>query len=351
MWTELVAIGDLHLDKSQLSQYFPNATALQIKAVDRVLGKAAADGIEHAVLLGDVCHNVTMSEASRVLLIRLLHFYAAKKGMKIWIILGNHDYSEKGSHSLQSFIELVKCGLLPNVRVFDKPEVVQIGKVPFHFLPYPSTLPLDKKAGVVFAHYEVKGAKRDNGSLVREGDDSLLKFRKHHYVQGHLHTHQRVGSHLYAGTLYQCSFGESLPKGYLRLRTRSVGGGVELQSRFVKTEPLFHLVNVVVNSKKDLAQIGDEGNYAYKLFVHSDVRIPDDFLMKHPNIVNRLSFKTEEELRALEEEEFVIENQSIELSHEKLLPKYLKKKHGMDEKQVTRALEILNGYRNSGGEH
>jgi DNA repair exonuclease SbcCD nuclease subunit len=341
MWTEGIAIGDLHTDKANLAKYFDDPLALQMKAVDKRLQYALGRGIRYVLFLGDICEYVQMSEAARVAFLRLLKKYDGR--LEIYIILGNHDYAESGVHSLLSFIEMCRHGMFETVHVFDTPQIVELGKVPFHFLPYPHTKPLDKSPGVCVAHYEVRGAKRDNGRIIKEGDTP--EFKRHMFIQGHLHTPQVVGRHVYAGTLYQMSFGETLDKGFLRFRCRIVDGQLEFKHKHVSIEPEFKLVNLVVEDKQDLKKITSDPTTRYKLFVQEDVSIPNDFLLKHTNIVNRLSFSSQEELQALENEEFALETQSIELSHERLLPNFLKKKLGLGKPQINRALELLDRFK------
>lgn len=337
MWVEGIAIGDLHTDKANLAKYFENPLALQLKAVDKVLHFAVSHGIRHVLFLGDVCEYVHLSEEARVSFLRLLKKYDGK--LDIYVILGNHDYAETGIHSLQTFIEMCRQGMFQTVRIFDTPQIVDLEGVPFHFLPYPHKKPLDKNPGVCVAHYEVKGAKRDNGRMIKDG--TLPEYKRHMFIQGHLHTPQVVGRHVYAGTLYQLSFGESLPKGFLRFRCRLQDGRLEFKHKHVKVDPVFKLVNLVVEDKQDLKKVTSDPNVRYKLFIKEDVIVPNDFLLKHTNIVNRLSFSTQEELEALENEEFALESQSVELSHEKLLPGFLKKK-GFAKPDIRRALNLLD---------
>lgn len=337
MSVELVAIGDLHFDKSSLYHCFDNPIDLQLKAIEKPLSDARKLGVNHVLFLGDVSHyEGSLSEYARVGFLRLLHKY--QKYFRIYVILGNHDYAEKGQHSLLTFLEIDRLSMLPNVRFFAEPEIVDIDGIPFHFLPFPHKKPIDGKPGICVAHFEVKGALRDNGSRINSSEDGEFG---NPYIMGHLHTYQKVRHFIYPGTLFQTTFGESLPKGYARLLADKTKSGYRLRHKFVEVDPVFKLVNLTINDVRDLKQVVNDGNTRYKLFVHEDVHVPPDFLLKHPEIVNRLGFSTQSELEELELEEFVVDDQSEHLSHSKLLPKFLSKK-GLTKRQIRKAQSLIN---------
>jgi hypothetical protein len=103
-------------------------------------------------------------------------------------------------------------------------------------------------------------------------------------------------------------------------------------------------VNLRINKREDFKQLVSDELTLFKLFVHEDVRVPDDLLMKYPNIVNRLAFANEEEAVALEHDEFNSENQRIDLDDLSVLPDYLESKGGT-KKQVERAVQIVEDFR------
>jgi hypothetical protein len=78
----------------------------------------------------------------------------------------------------------------------------------------------------------------------------------------------------------------------------------------------------------------------YKLYVSDDVTIPENLLEKFPNIVNRLDFSSEEELKELEQAEYAMENSVIEVNVDDYLPKFFKD-YGATDKQSKRAFEII----------
>jgi hypothetical protein len=334
---EGVCLGDGHLDK--LTKYWPNANEMMINGWRRVLNAAIADGVRYAFLLGDVADGIRdstgnamrLTEAAQCSLLKFFFEYDGR--IHIDTILGNHDWASEGSHSLQIFFELQRHKAFKTIKFHERATCVKRGGIWCNFLPYPNIKPTDERAQVAFAHYEVGGAVGDNGRQNRHEETYEFDIP---FIQGHLHTRQKVRNHYYPGTLYQTSFGESLPKGYMRFKT----DGRKFKHQWVDVDPEFKLINLHINKREDLKQLTESETTLYKLFVHSDVTIPDDLLTRFPNVVNRLAFNTEQELEALEHNEFESENQHINLDHEELLPDFLKKR-GATKWQQNRAVELL----------
>jgi len=339
---ETCILGDVHLDK--LRKYWPNANALQLNSYRKTIRLNKQRGIEHFFIAGDVADGIRDSTNNAMRLTEdgqceFLKFLMDVDGTcNLHIILGNHDWAEQGSHSLQVFIEMQKLGMFKTIRFYPEPEVVNIDGVHINFLPFPHRAPTDK-ADAAVAHYEVDGTVSDSGRIIKfkesRNDDYGIP-----YMQGHLHTKQKNGRHHYGGTLYQTSFGESLPKGYAMAR---IGRG-RFAWKFVPHEPPFKLENLHIYEKGDLAKLVNDPLHLFKLFVADDVRVPDNLLEKYPNIVNKLDFSSEEELAELEQAEFALENMQIEVNADDYLPDFFKS-YGATEKQTQRAFQILAEYR------
>jgi DNA repair exonuclease SbcCD nuclease subunit len=333
------AIGDLHLDK--LTKYWPNANTLQLNSVRRTVNSSVLKGATQVFLLGDIAEGIRdntgnamrLSEPAQCELLGLL--FELDKRIDTHIILGNHDWASEGNHSLSVFIEMQKHGVFKRVRFYPELDRVKIEGQRVAMMPYPNVEP-PKGCELGFAHYEVSGAVGDNGRAVHSSDTFDWSCP---IIQGHLHTRQRVRNHWYPGTLYQTSFGENADKGYALLHM-----GQKLKVQWVKHEPPFKLVNLRVNKREDFKQLTTDEHTLFKLFVHEDVTVPDDLLMKFPNIVNRLAFASEAEAEALEQDEFQTENQKIDLNDRVVLPDFLKSK-GADKKQIERALQIVDDFR------
>lgn len=333
------AIGDLHLDK--LTKYWPNANALQLGSARRVVDAARRKGAEQVFLLGDIAEGIRdntgnamrLSEPAQCELLSFL--MELDQVIDTHIILGNHDWASEGSHSLSMFIEMQKHGVFKRVRFYPELEKVSIAGKKIAMMPYPNVEP-PKGCQLGFAHYEVSGAIGDNGRSVHSQDTFDWDCP---IIQGHLHTHQRVRNHWYPGTLYQTSFGENADKGYGLFQL-----GQKLKMQWVQHTPPFKLVNLRVNKREDFKQLVNDELTLFKLFVHEDVKVPDDLLTKFPNIVNRLAFASDVEAEALEHDEFQTENQRIDLNDRAALPDFLVGK-GANKRQVERALQIVDDFR------
>jgi hypothetical protein len=339
------AIGDLHLNKSNLRAMFDEPDMLILGMAERIFKTALKNGVRLVVFLGDICDTHLLPDHTRTAFIRLLKRYDGKLDIRIY--LGNHDVAESSVHSLHTLEVLCELGFYETVKIFTEHTVEEYEGVTLEYLAWPAEKPKHKKS-VCFGHYEVKGSTRDNGRVVKEGHDSTFKF-DNQFVQGHLHTPHSVGNHWYVGTMAQKSFGEKLPKGYGEFKARMVNGKLKFQKRHVSWQPAWNLQNVVLESQADVkkypALLETFGPLArVKLFVADGLKVPEDFLQLHPEIVNRLDYAGTEELERLKDEELQLETQSVVIDHESVLPMQLKQM-GATKLQIARGLEIINGFK------
>lgn len=331
----------MHLDRHR--KYWPNANQLQTNAYRRVIRNRMAEGYRHFVFCGDLAdglkdatgNQIRLSEDGQRSLLSLLKEFDGKAN--IHIITGNHDQSEEGHHSLGVFMEMQRLKMFETVHLYDKETMVDIDGVRVNMLPWPHRQPTGR-CDVAVAHYEVHGTVSDSGSVINLSDENDHDYGVP-FLQGHLHTNQRQGRHNYGGTLYQCSFGESLPKGYGMAR---VARG-KFAWRFVPEAPPFKLINLKVTEGRDFKQLVDDPLTLFKLFVAEDVRVPDGLLDRFPNIVNALQYASEEELAELEKAEYQIEVGGIEINTDDYLPDFFKSS-GATPWQTKRAFELLEEY-------
>lgn len=340
-WTGC-AIGDLHLDK--LTKYWPDANRMQLRAARKTITAARQQGASKVFLLGDIAEGIRDNTGNAMRLSEpaqsefLSFLLQLDQEIDTFVILGNHDWASEGSHSLQVFLTMQKHGVFKRVRLYETLEKVKIDGIRCAMMPFPNVEP-PAGSQIAFAHYEVSGAVGDNGRAVHQQEEYKFKCP---VIQGHLHTHQRVRNHYYPGTLYQTSFGENADKGYAVFQP----GDSKLHYKWIAQGAPFKLVNLRVNQREDFAQLTNDPHTLYKLFVHEDVTVPDNLLTKYPNIVNRLAFASESEAESLEQDEFNTENQRVDLDTREALPEMLLSK-GATKRQVERALQIVDDYRNS----
>lgn len=204
-------------------------------------------------------------------------------------------------------------------------------------LPFPHTEP-HANADLAFGHFATGGAIGDNGRILR-GDE--YEFRCP-IILGHLHTPQKNGKSIFAGTLWQTSFGEPLPKSTLQF---TLGNKLTL-NRDNHNLP-FKLINAVIKEDADFRKLSTKDHVRYKLYVPEHLTVPD-FVLTNENIVNRVAFTTAEELENLQLEDFYIENKNIDLSIEELVPTFLKSK-GASKRMIDKALTIMHDFNERGG--
>ena len=331
-----VAIGDLHLDA--LTKYWPNANNMQAEAAIAAASVAVKKlGAKHIVLLGDIADGikdstgayVRLSELGQDVLLDLL--LELQNLAPVHVICGNHDFSSTGHTSLNLFSKMSRNGLFQRVSVHTEPHYKVIDGAKVAFLPHPHKVSA-KAVDLAFAHYEVSGAVSDSGRVIKNEERGAKGAT---YIQGHLHTKQRVRNHFYPGTLYQMSFGESLPKYFGMFHAHE--SGVSVKTHLVN--PPFKLINLQVTSLKDLKNLDTSPTVLYKLFVHESVKVPDSLLADHQNIVNALEYGDEKELVALQEATLNLTESAIDLSIDQVLPEYLKAQ-GISTSTIRKALEL-----------
>ena len=332
---EGIAVGDLHLDKFNQSGWFDDPNALQVAHLDTACTYAMKSGIHHVFLLGDVCDRSRLSYEAQL---ALLACFCKWDGiLSIYVILGNHDFDETGIHSLQVLSAMHGFKMFKTIHIYAKAHQATIDGIHCNFLSYPTSTPIPAKLPTLnFGHFEVRGSLRDNGGTIRKGvepDDA------NEYILGHLHTPHAGRNWHYTGTLYQLNFGESLPKSFTHFRAKYKGSKLVLKTKRIPSEPSFILENRIVTSRDDLT-FERNPNHLYKLFVEQDVVLPDDLLLKHPNIVKTVGYTTKSDLEALMHETFDFEHHNEELDFDAMMTAYLANK-GANAQNIERAFNIL----------
>lgn len=333
-----VGIGDLHFE-GPLCRLVPDMNDAILRMVNRVLMYAQRKAIKHVVFYGDLWHRPDTSAHVPARFYLLLNKYP---DLMFHIISGNHDREATGGtlaehHSLTLFEALTMTDGMKNLRVhlYETFEDRIDGSL-VRFLPWPSN-DLNPKA-LNIHHLETRGAKMENGRKVSE---EALDAGNHYCVAGHLHTNQKVGNSHYSGTLYQTTFGESLPKFFHDGSWDSKRGHLDIKS--VRFSPEYELHKVVLNDQADLKHVPKDSNKLVWLLGNTDVVLPPDFLVNHPNVIKNNSFRTERELRQLETRDIRVDEVTIDLQDDAYLRDWLigMIREGAAPKEVAkRALQI-----------
>lgn len=328
---QFIGVGDLHFRK--LDNLIPDASYKIAQCLHRVLGYALNHGVQTVLFYGDVCEFPRLDYKSEVALYSVL-LDSRYKDLDLRFILGNHDFEEDGSHSLE-VMQVIAKACKVNFTVYTKAHRVKLEGERFNMLPYPFT---DTEAKCInVGHFETKGSLRDNGKVIEDGVET-----DHHGVMGHLHTNHKVRNFWYSGTLYQTNFGESEKKFFHHCKVQ----GGKLKVNNVPFESPWTLRNIKVSTPEDVQGLEKDSRILYKLFVKNGVDIDIEALMtEYPNIVKSNFFKTKQELQLMVSDGWKLDKDLIEQSvavidERAVVRKWLGTK--LDEKQVKRGIQILD---------
>lgn len=132
-------------------------------------------------------------------------FEELSKIMPIVIILGNHDLYRKNSNEVNS-VKVLKW--MPNVKIIEEPEVINIGGKTFLFMPWRANHQEEmdcinsNSADFLFCHTDIQGLKFNRKTVIEEGLDlkNLSQFKK--IYAGHIHYSQKKGNFRMLGCPY-----------------------------------------------------------------------------------------------------------------------------------------------------
>jgi DNA repair exonuclease SbcCD nuclease subunit len=294
-----VVSSDWHLG-SMKTVLGPRAIDVQLREIDKVYRYAAKFGIEHLFVPGDAFDTPTVEPEALIGLIRLLKTYQGV--VKTYYLLGNHDVSEKGRTSLDILASLEGHGMLPDLHVYTESAQLFIDGVMVSFLPYPHLKslphPTHPDLGCLnFVHVEQEGAVDDNGRKLSP-KTSYTHGKNDFTISGHIHAHQVLANKafVYVGSLYQKTFAEQLPKGFIDfMASYADDGRVRFRYKFVKTTPSVLLKTIKVTTDEELSAARQvtkaDPTAKYRLVVADDLVIPADWVGESTNIVKTVGIK------------------------------------------------------------
>lgn len=134
---------------------------------------------------------------------------AKERGIKVYLIAGNHDVYHKETNEINSIDLLLRE--YDNVQVISKPTEILIDNLKTLFIPWinsenqSDTFKLidDTSAEIVFGHLELNGFRVNNTIVMDHGMDPNIfnKFKK--VFSGHYHTRSDNGKVYYLGNPYE----------------------------------------------------------------------------------------------------------------------------------------------------
>jgi DNA repair exonuclease SbcCD nuclease subunit len=346
--------SDWHLGslKSVLGQ---SASKLLLAEIDKVYRYAVSNGIEHVFVPGDLFDTPVLEADTLIGILSLLIKYQ-KTGVKTYYIAGNHDFSEKGRTSLDVLKTLTDSEMVKNLYVYTEDTTEEIDGIDITFLPYPSTKSatyLAKKKSCVghlnFAHVDIAGALNDLGREMSVDDEHNYKHGTTDFtISGHIHRHQLIAnkSFLYSGTLYQKSYSEQLPKGFVEFEAGYDDLRVHVKYKLINNTPSFVLSSVKVDDETDFDSLSEHltinSSTKFRLLVDKGIKLPGDFLLDNKNILKVVGVKDKADLvdyRAKLEEDTT--NESLIADPIYGLEGYLKSR-GHGKQDIERSVYLVN---------
>lgn len=136
------------------------------------------------------------------------------EGVEMHCILGNHDVYYRNTNRVNSVSELF--GNVPNIRIYEEPEVLTFGSLDIAMLPWVNKENYDKsiefiktaEAPFLVGHLELDGYEVMRGVKFDNGMDPKLFSRYEQVLSGHFHCRQERGNIYYLGTQYQITFSD-----------------------------------------------------------------------------------------------------------------------------------------------
>ena len=314
-----IVLGDTHIEK--LNNLFPNGLEKTLWSWQYAINYCEENSIDHLIQLGDIFDSPYPSQYSIRKLLRILH----GTKVQIWSMLGNHDYdADHNSVELAQWVTNLK-GSGPVI--FTKPTLQKIEGVNFWFAPYPHTKQPKEKA-VCIGHFDMPGARMDNGRLIK---GKKLKLTMP-WIIGHLHSFQDYKNVVYPGAPLQFTFGDQPEKFMLDITV--LKGKLKWQAIPLQTP--FKLKNIIIEHEKNLIFKEERDTY-YKLFIKSNIRLPENFLLENPKILKLDGYKTKEQLEAIQIDN--VDTKAINVDPFYKLDHWLLGK-GLKPKQVRKAVKI-----------
>lgn len=282
--------SDWHLGGGLYRLFPDNSLNKQMHEIEKVFKHCINEDIRYIVCPGDITDKPRMDEEVLISLLTLLVTY--NKYIAFHYTKGNHDFAHVGKTATDVLEAIIHSGSLKNVHVYSSPTVIDMDGIDVCFMPYPNTkVPKHFDPMLIFAHIETVGAKGDYGTPLKKGSDkhTLCGLNNMDFVwSGHLHTYQYLKDKrvLYNGALYQKTFGEALPKGFVTAEVRKRNKELYVKHQFINSYPEFKLVDLYVESSQDWNKIQRGDHIFYRIFYAvENTIIPKNLTRDYPNVL------------------------------------------------------------------
>lgn len=218
--SRIAIFSDLHLGVHMNSPVWHNVS---MDWANWIVSELTQKKIEEIVFCGDFFHS--RSEITVNTLHHASNILDMFKDFKIYMLAGNHDSFYKNNCTVNSIRIFHGKN---NIRIIDKPCIVQIGGKECFFAPWGTELKDIQSCDVLFGHFEIETFKMNSFKVCEGGFKSsdLIKFAPL-VISGHFHLREERkynnGTILYVGCPFELDFGdEGSTKGYYILDTSTL---------------------------------------------------------------------------------------------------------------------------------
>lgn len=248
--------------------------------------KLAAEGIDTVLMLGDTfdrrkyTNHVSLSNAKR------MYFDPLKElGIKVHMLVGNHDTSYKNTNEVNSPDLLLQE--YTNINVIAEPTTIDVGGAPICMMPWICTDNYDQsieemkntEAEICMGHFEISGFSMYRGMESHEGF-SADTFKKFDLVfSGHYHHRSNNGHIYYLGNPYELTWQDyNDPRGFhiFDVNTRKLEFVQNPYTMFARLE-----YDDKENTTVDLASLGLQGMYVKLVVVNKTDYYKFDKYVQH----------------------------------------------------------------------
>lgn len=276
-----IQTGDWHLEA--MNRHFgPEGVDLQLAEIDKIYLYALENGVTKIFVLGDITDTASMTDETKGKL--LAHFVKYDGVIETYYLGGNHDRADAKRTSMDLISQFVDWQFLKSFYVFMEPEQIVIDGIVVNFLPHPcrESIP-HKKPCLNLVHCDIVGARGDNGHPLRTSHDITVDKRDF-TLGGHIHLFQELKRLILAGSPYQKTFGEALPKGFVEFKASYMKNKLYVSHKFVSNKPKFILETKIISEQQDFSSLVNNKYLRYRLFIEEGVVVPADLRVRYPNI-------------------------------------------------------------------
>ena len=222
---KILLTADVHVHKHKKSE-----ERLQhcLDALLWIFDTAIKQSIDTVIICGDLFHEKQKVDVQTYQLAFKLFQHYCEKGLKVFVLMGNHDMYHKSQWEISSIIPL---GAIPGIKIINSACTLDVEGHELSFLPYTENpiedlrnLKNNSDYKILLGHLALDGAILNSvahtiSDVPVEHDGDMVHLTADHFNKwdqvflGHYHCEQRLNGNVeYIGSPLQLSFGEAFSK-------------------------------------------------------------------------------------------------------------------------------------------